>query len=298
MNVIQCGSSFETKELRRRLFNGDIVIIEPTSSSLELAALARDLVWEAFTPLNPLDAHSSIGPDEYATALKTAKSKLEQHPQTQRLVVGILADLRCNPATTLFSAPHLQCMPNEGYLSSGPTRPFQPHRDTWHGAPNMQINWWMPVFDMTPENGIAFHPEFWGRPVPNSSSEYNHDEWTAANRDASVAESVHPTIVGDVELDSIHNPSFKPILQTGGIVLFSAAHLHSTVVNRTDQTRFSIDFRTVDAEDVATFEGADNVDAEATGTTLRSFLSAATLEPLPSHVVAPYDTGQPFAISV
>ena len=296
MNVMQCGSSFESTELRRRLFDGDIVIVDPTDSSLRLAALARDLVWEAFTPLNPLDAHKSIGPAEFASVLQTAKSRFANHAETRKLVAGILVDLRCNLDRTYVSSPQLQTMANSDYLATGPARPFHPHRDTWYAAPRMQINWWLPVFDMPAETGIAFFPEFWGNPIANTSSKYNHDEWTARRRDASVDPSVgepqHPTVVDAAVLENSSRPAFKPMVPPGGIVLFSAAHLHATVENRSAHTRFSIDFRTVDVDDIAASAGASNVDSEATGTTLRGFLRADTSEGLSRELVAPFDAGQ------
>ena len=71
--------------------------------------------------------------------------------------------------------------------------------------------------------------------------------------------------------------------------MFSAAQLHSTVPNTTDRTRFSIDFRTVNIDDLAEGVAAPNIDSECTGTTLRDFLRASDLEPLPEEIIARYD---------
>jgi hypothetical protein len=75
----------------------------------------------------------------------------------------------------------------------------------------------------------------------------------------------------------------------GGTIVFSAAHLHSTVPNTTDKTRFSIDFRTVNLDDLVDGVAAPNVDSECTGTTLRDFLRVSDLEPLPEGVIAAFD---------
>ena len=56
-----------------------------------------------------------------------------------------------------------------------------------------------------------------------------------------------------------------------------------------DRTRFSIDFRTVNLDDLVEGVGAPNIDSECTGTTLRDFLRASDLEPLPEEVIAAYD---------
>jgi hypothetical protein len=56
------------------------------------------------------------------------------------------------------------------------------------------------------------------------------------------------------------------------VIVFAAAHLHSTVPNSSDKTRFSLDFRTVDARDLADDRGAPNIDSECKGTTLMDYL--------------------------
>ena len=72
-------------------------------------------------------------------------------------------------------------------------------------------------------------------------------------------------------------------------LVFSAAQLHSTVPNTTSRTRFSIDFRTANLDDLIEGVGAPNIDSECTGTTLRDFLRASDLEPLPEEIIEQYD---------
>jgi hypothetical protein len=76
-------------------------------------------------------------------------------------------------------------------------------------------------------------------------------------------------------------------------VIFSAAQMHSTVPNTSGHTRFSIDFRTVNVEDVTNRHGAVNVDSACTGTSLRDFLRASDCSRLAETLVAPYDAGHP-----
>ena len=72
------------------------------------------------------------------------------------------------------------------------------------------------------------------------------------------------------------------------MLIFSAAQLHSTVPNTTGRTRFSIDFRTVNIDDLLERRGARNVDAECTGTTLGDFMRASDLAPLPDEIIDSY----------
>ena len=66
--------------------------------------------------------------------------------------------------------------------------------------------------------------------------------------------------------------------------------MHSTVDNTSGRTRFSIDFRTVHRDDVLARRGANNIDSECTGTTLRDYLRGTDFARLPEEVVAPFDT--------
>ena len=89
--------------------------------------------------------------------------------------------------------------------------------------------------------------------------------------------------------------SSRPV---GGVLIFSAAQLHSTVPNTTDRTRFSIDFRTVNIDDLESGNAARNVDSECTGTTLGDFVRASDLEPLPDDLIDRYRAGAARALAL
>jgi hypothetical protein len=87
------------------------------------------------------------------------------------------------------------------------------------------------------------------------------------------------------------NPQLRVVGNVGGVILFSAAQLHSTVPNTCGITRYSIDFRTVNLDDVLQKCGAPNVDSASTGTTLRDYIRATDYERLPEQAVALYFDG-------
>ena len=138
---------------------------------------------------------------------------------------------------------------------------------------------------------MAFHPKYWTRPIKNGSRDYNYYRWNKESR-ASAAKQIktdtrkQPHAEEPMELD----PPLRIVCPVGGIILFSAAQMHSTVPNTSGFTRFSIDFRTVHLDDVKTKSGAPNIDSECTGTTLRDYLCGTDLSRLPDDLVAPYDT--------
>jgi len=81
----------------------------------------------------------------------------------------------------------------------------------------------------------------------------------------------------------------RVVPEAGGVLLFSGNQLHSTVPNTSGRTRFSIDFRVVDIDDVIARREAPNVDSECTGTTLRDFLRASDLQRIDEEIVLAYE---------
>lgn len=65
--------------------------------------------------------------------------------------------------------------------------------------------------------------------------------------------------------------------------------MHTSVPNTSGKTRFSIDFRVVNLDDVAGRKGAPRIDEECTGTTMRDYLRASDLSHIPDDLVSLYD---------
>jgi hypothetical protein len=291
MNSLFFDSPVQDDERRTLLFKGQLFVFSPTPASASLCEFAHQLSREAFAPHDPNKAQFDMTAEKYAAILEVLKPKFIHHPICKKLIRELLKELGCDLTKTYFDVPRLRTATSDNYLTSGLAYAFHPHRDTWYSAPSCQINWWIPVYDIVPENCMAFHPNYWTRPVKNSSGEYNYYRWNKESR-ASAAKQIkadtrkQPHAEEPLEL----NPQVRIVCKVGGLILFSGAHMHSTVPNTSGSTRFSIDFRTVHFDDVTTRSGAPNIDSECTGTTLRDYLNGIDLSRLPDDVVAPYDT--------
>ena len=185
--------------------------------------------------------------------------------------------------------PRLRSAYPSHFLSSGIAYAFHPHRDTWYSAPMCQINWWIPIYPLDPNNSMAFYPRHFSDQVKNNSEIYNYYEWNTKNR-ASAAQHVKQDTreqpKPQQELDPV---TIRYLPPPGAVILFSGAQLHETVPNTTDLARYSIDFRTVHLDDVVAGRGAANVNSRATGTTMRDYLRASDLQQLPEDVIRLYD---------
>jgi hypothetical protein len=291
MNAVYFDAPAQDDERRRHLYEGELFVYSPTPSTRALCEFAQQLSVEAFAPYEPTMAQFEMPQEKYAAILEQLKPKFIHHPTSKELIQGVLKDLGCNLAKTYFDVPRLRTATSDNYLTSGLAYAFHPHRDTWYSAPQCQINWWIPVYDIVPENCMAFHPKYWTQPIKNGSRDYNYYRWNKESR-SSAAKQIktdtrkQPHAEEPMELD----PQVRLVCPVGGIILFSGAQMHSTVPNTSGFTRFSIDFRTVHLDDVKAKSGAPNIDSECTGTTLRDYLCGTDLSRLPDDVVAPYDT--------
>jgi len=289
MTNVFVDSDMSDDERRARLYAGDIFLFTPTPASLELVSLGRRMLEEAFAPLGPRGIHHHKTAEEVAAILSVLKPAFIHHPECKRLLPQVMAERGVDLEKVYFDVPRMRSAYPSHFLSSGIAYAFHPHRDTWYSAPQCQLNWWLPIYPVDPNNGMGFYPRHFEAPVANNSEIYNYYEWNTKNR-ASAAQHVKNDTR---EQPKPHGPvdaiNLRYVPPPGGLILFSGAQLHETVANTTDVARYSIDFRTVHIDDVRAKRGAPNIDARSTGTTMRDYLHATDLSKLPEDLIALYD---------
>jgi hypothetical protein len=290
MNSILFDASASDDVRRDLAYRGQLHVYSPCPSALALVELARDLIRAAFGPRDPELAQFNMSVEDYAALLAELKPRFIHHPKAKECIQGILQELGCDLRTTYFDVPRMRTATSDNYLTAGIAYAFHPHRDTWYSAPFCQLNWWLPIYDISSDNAMAFHPRYWNQPVRNGSAEYNYDEWNREGRKTAAAQlkvdtRKQPHAEESLELD----PQIRLLPRVGGIIIFSAAQMHSTVPNTSGRTRFSIDFRTVHLDDVVARRGAPNIDSACTGTTLRDYLRGTDFAHLPEELCLLYD---------
>lgn len=291
MSTVHYDARCTDDERRAALYRGDIFIYSPLPAARRLAELARGMVEEAFAPHDPRRIDQVLSMEECAAVLARLKPAFIHHPECKVLLPEIIRGVGGDPEQVHFDVPRLRSAYPEHYLTSGIAYAFHPHRDTWYSAPFCQINWWLPVWDIEERNCLAFHPEYFDKPVENSSEVYNYYEWNTKNR-ASASQHVKSDTREQPKLTRpIERREMRLLVPPGGLILFSAAHLHETVPNTSGLARYSIDFRTVHKADAAARRGAANLDSRCTGTTMRDYLRSSDLARLPDEIVSLYDDG-------
>lgn len=292
MSTIFYDSTVLDDARRDRLYHGDVFIYRPQDSTRELCNFAKSMIEEAFHPFDPEHAQDEMEVERYAALLADLKPSFIHHPETKRLLQRLLVDLGCDDDRTYFDVPRLRSSTYADYLTTGIAYAFHPHRDTWYSSPASQLNWWLPIYDLEANNGLAFHPMYWSTPIKNSSRHYNYAEWNRTSRfDAARHIGVDTRVQPKAEESVDHSGDIRPVCNGASLILFSGAQLHSSVQNTSSRTRFSIDFRTVHLDEVVSGRGAPNLDSSCTGTTLGDVLRLRDLAPLPSEMVQRYEEG-------
>jgi len=290
MSVILANSRIHDDVRRKMIFQGNVFLYSATPASTKLIEFARELIEEAFGGRDPQTAQHEMPVEEFAALLAELKPRFIHHPTSKKILAALLEELGMAPDKTYFDVPRLRTSTADHYLDSGISYAYHAHRDCWYSAPFCQVNWWLPIYEVVPENVFALHPQYFDRPVRNGSGRYDYAEWTAVSR---------PTAAQHIYTDTREQPKpeepldlqteLRLVPEPGGMMLFSGAHLHSTVVNTSGRTRFSIDFRTVHIDDVRSRTAAPNVDATCRGTTLRDFYRADDLSRIPEDLASAYE---------
>ena len=291
MNIF-IDSRLSDADRRKHLYQGAVFFHAPCPSAVKLCQLARDLVEEAFRPMDPRKIQESMPAEQVAGILSVLKPKFIHHPAAKTYIQGILSELGCDLEEMYFDVPRMRTAFPGDYLKSGIAYAFHPHRDTWYSAPRCQINWWMPMYPITPENCMAIHPRYWSQPVRNGSNLYNYHKWNLESRQNAAQHIKNDTRVQPKPEEPIElEPQFRLIGEPGTVYQFSAAQLHSTVPNTSEVTRYSIDFRTVHFDDVRSRTGAPNIDSACMGTSIGDFLKGTDFSHLPPEALALYQDG-------
>jgi hypothetical protein len=294
MTTIYFDSHLPDDERRRRLYSGDVFVYSPRPSTRALTELARELIAEAFSPLDPEHAQESLPVERFVEIVGPLKPRFIHHPRTLELLLDLLRDLGADMDKTYFDVPRMRVATSGGYLTAGVAYVLHPHRDIWYSSPPCQLNWWLPVYPFESESSFAFHPRYWNEPVENSSGEYNHYQWNKTGRANASKEVKADTRKQPKPLEPlVLEPEVRVVCPPGGLILFSGAHLHSTVPNTSGRSRFSIDFRTAHLDELASLGGAPSLDRKCTGTTLFELRRASDLSPVPEEIIRLYDPNPP-----
>jgi hypothetical protein len=239
-------------ELRRLVFEGKMLLYTTLKSCELLAAHALEVVKEGFDSDTPEIAFRRLSVEQFVAKAEGIKRRFTNGLRAKELLRDYATELGLRPEDYYFDVPRLRIVPNYEYLHAGISYAYRAHRDTWYGGPLYQINQWMPVMPIVPERTMAVYPAYFSRPVANTSKDFDLTHWAKVERPRAAAnieneDRVHPVPTEDFD----QTAELRIAGNAGDMMVFSGTHLHATVPNRTDITRFSVDFRLFHVDDVS-----------------------------------------------
>ena len=259
--------TFRTAEdFRSAIYKGSIFRLPATTETGELVAHIRSLLEQEFGPL--ASVHTRFDFLSMKQPLCVLRAKLTTDPRYTETLAAITT-VAGAPAELAFDPLRLRCVLPGNHLNKGAEVAYAAHRDTWYGNPQCQVNFWIPLQDVTEEQSFMFFPDVFSKEVPNTSNAFHYDDWM--DQHGWQGSKSHAPVTFPAPLQTPANGrAFSA--KAGDIIVFSAAHLHQTVRNKTGVTRFSLDFRAVHLADHAARKGAPNTDNASTPGALRDYL--------------------------
>ena len=229
------------------IYQGSLLFLPASILSLELCKFAESIIEEIFeTKINEINTDESTDVYSFIDRAKMCKSTFTNDKKTHRLLKNLIQErykIYINDGL-LFDVPRLRVVPNSSFLSSGISYNYKPHRDTWYGADQDQINHWMAVENVTENSTFYIAPSYFSRKIKNNSEIFNLDEWDSKYRPlaaSNVLNEERPHPIPLTELNMIDR--FNIVIPSGSEVVFSGQHLHGSAPNKNSLVRFSIDYR-------------------------------------------------------
>jgi len=282
MTSVQILSRPLDDELRREyIYRGDLLVFTQVAALAELCAVTDALIRSTFGDLDPVTAQFELDRSDYLARVASLQKEYRKHPEARRLFRAALEYIGVAVSRTCWDWLYLRVLPHGEDHASRRTAKLGFHRDTWSSNIYSQTNWWAPIYPITADRTIAFFPSYWSRPIQNTSSDWDLELIRARQRGEDAGKAAAIPVVPEPSEPVDTTAELRMVVEPGDLLCFSGAHLHASVPNTSGVTRFSLEARTVDVDDVASRRGAPNVDGRAPRIPLDWFRHIENDTPLP-----------------
>jgi hypothetical protein len=263
MPSIYCAEHVDISQI----YKGGLIFCPPSDSSRELCGFATNIVESVFeNKICEIMTDASTDIALFVEKATKCKSTFTNDKKTHELLKKLILDrykLNKNDPL-LFDVPRLRIVPDSNFLSSGISYNYKPHRDTWYGAAQDQVNHWMTLANVTENSTFYIAPSYFNHPFINNSEIFDLDEWDTKHRkeaasNVSAENRPHPIPLEELDMRDRCNI----VIPYGSEVVFSGHHVHGSAQNLTSNVRFSIDYRI--CLEKLSHEAPLNIDNRASG---------------------------------
>jgi hypothetical protein len=271
MNAILTTAPPDNVQLRRAIYAGSIFHLTSNATSRRLQNLLVAVIKEVLGS-DYRHAQFRLEPEQHQLLMGKVQTLLYSVPEFSEAVKNVMIGMGFEPNENAFHPPRLRAVTDGGHNGPAPYLTYSAHRDTWYANSQSQINWWIPLHDVTQEETFTFFPSYFDQAIANSSGEFSYDDLKERSKTGKLhggREVSYPIVT---EAGPIRGGVLSFSCHAGDIILFSAAHLHETRKHSCGATRFSVDFRTVHLGDDAQGIGAPNTDNRSSGSALKEYI--------------------------
>lgn len=273
------NSNHKIKKIYKNcITNGDIHILRGTNALNEIITYSKNIISKHFGNQKKIQkAQEELDVKDYIEIIMKIKNDFTNSEQTNEIIKFMLKNLDMQSEDIFFDKPKIRIVTYNQYLESGAGYVFKPHRDSWYAGPKSQLNFWFPIFDVDHDSTFAIYPNYWNKEVKNSSENFDYEIWKKKFR-FTAKEHVkrdtrnHPLAIEEID----KSEEFRLVCNAGDLVVFSGCHLHGTIPNISNKTRFSIDLRILSKEFYKNNIG-NNIDSKSTGSTIEDFKNSISL---------------------
>ncbi|OYD23997.1 hypothetical protein [Oceanimonas baumannii] len=280
MNIYHLDQPISDKERAERLFCGDLLIYRNISAMTELVTYSDQRLRAALDGRDPTTAQQYLSGEAFIERTGTVQTAFRTSDVPKTMFFRALKECGVDLKQTYYDHFPMRVVPYSAQHQGALRAAIGHHRDTWGSNIQSQINWWAPLYPLEEQRTIAFYPHYWNHALANNTATWSFAEYlatrnrTPTERQVDYPSAPHPTEAVD-ESDVV-----KVVLQPGDILNFSSAHLHASVTNVTNATRFSVEMRTINRQDLRLGREAPNQDNAAATPMYSWFRSILDKHPL------------------
>jgi len=263
MKITRLKQSLSDRERAVRLFDGELLIFQQRPAMLELIDVANQMLLEALDGLAPPTAQRTLTPEQFLQRTGRAQARFRKNRAVRTLFFEALRQCGVDTRRTCYDHFPMRIVPFDNSHDGALTAAIGHHRDSWGSNIHSQQNWWSPLYPLEPQRSITFYPDYWRRPLANTTDSWTFEKFLASRARSEVERAAdYPSAPWPTEAVDESN-AIQILLEPGDILSFASAHLHASAINTTNFTRFSVEMRTIGLTDIETGHTAPNVDNAA-----------------------------------
>ena len=266
-------------ELRERIYHGEILHFAKLPAVEKICDIIQQVCELTLDSSDPVNSHKTSNYSNWLKVVYQFQLAAQNEQQCKQAFSETLQNIGLKLDETFCDRFIFRVVPPKSDQAEGAHSWVDTHRDTWGAGIYQQMNWWAPLYPYEATSGIEFYLDHFDQPIANTSAEWRYDQFTSARQLQSA--ELKPAFKSIPSLRE--KPSgriFKPVIEPGELLCFSAAHLHGSGINSTAHSRFSFETRTVNLQDILSGEKAPNIDNGSTAQLLKLFSKLSDGSPL------------------